>query len=346
MLVLDLGLKGLIEEFFDLFTYPFVQKAMVAGFLIGVMGAIIGVFILLRGLVFFGEAVAHSAFAGAGLSIFLGFSNPIGFVMLFGIGSAPGIEYVNQKKVMRNEIVLGIIFTATMALAIMFVNMAQAGYWAMVDINSLIFGNILIISTETFIIMIIVSLIVLFVLMVCKKELHAITFDPQFAQISGINVTVINYVFIILVALFVSVSLKTIGAILVFAMLVTPAAAALQFSFKLNRIIAIAIVFSLISTFFGIILSFYLNIASGASIVIIASIIFIISFIVSPKRRKSAEFPDECAFCKRYLTLEEQEVCDRSCGIPIEHLHGITKVKIKKSDEPSKHKGRKKTAEQ
>ncbi len=331
MLPLEFNINGFLEDFFDLFTYPFVQKALIAGLLIGIMGAIIGVFILLRGLVFFGEAVAHSAFAGAGLSILLGMTNPMGLVLLFGIGSALGIEYVNQKKAMRNEIVLGVIFTATMALAIIFINVATAGYWAVVDINSLIFGNILIISTETFVTMVVISLFVLFAIIIFKKELHAITFDAQFAEISGINVNLINYIFIILIALVISVSLKAIGAILVFAMLVTPAAAAIQYSFKLNRIIVIAIAFAIISTFLGIILSFFFNLASGASIVIIASLIFVVSFIISPKRRKSAQFPDECAFCKKYLTPEERRTCDRSCGINIDHLHAVTKVKIKKA---------------
>ena len=336
MLPLEFNINGFLEDFFNLFTYPFVQKALIAGLLIGIMGAIIGVFILLRGLVFFGEAVAHSAFAGAGLSILLGMTNPMGLVLLFGIGSALGIEYVNQKKAMRNEIVLGVIFTATMALAIIFINLATAGYWAVVDINSLIFGNILIITTETFVTMIVISIFVLFAIIIFKKELHAITFDAQFAEISGINVDLINYIFIILIALVISVSLKAIGAILVFAMLVTPAAAAIQYSFKLNRIIIIAIAFSVISTFLGIILSFFLNLASGASIVIIASLIFVVSFIVSPKRRKSAQFPDECAFCKKYLTPEERTTCDRSCGITIDHLHTDTKVKIKKAKKERK----------
>ncbi|MHA1279042.1 MAG: metal ABC transporter permease [Candidatus Helarchaeota archaeon] len=339
MLIFDLNINGFFDEFFKLFTYLFVQKAMIAGILIGLMGAIIGVFILLRGLVFFGEAIAHSAFAGAGLSILLGIANPIGLIVVFGVGSALGIEYVNKKKVMRDEIILGIFFTAMMSLAILFLNIASAGYWAVVDINSLIFGNILIISTESFITMIIVSLFVLFILLIYKKELHAITYDPQFAEISGINVTMINYIFIILIALVVSVSLKAIGAVLVFAMLITPAAAALQYSFKLNRVILIAITFSVISTFFGVILSFYFNLASGASIVMIASLIFLISFIISPKRRKSAQFPDECGFCKEYLTEEEYQIYKRNGEFPLQHEQDGSKNKsIRKKKKQSLNK--------
>ncbi|TFF88791.1 MAG: hypothetical protein EU549_02330, partial [Promethearchaeota archaeon] len=166
----DLGIFNLFEEFLNLFSYQFVWKALIAGILIGIMGAIIGVFILLRGLVFFGEAVAHSAFAGAGLALLLQL-NPLGLTIIFSIGSAVGIQYINDKKIMRDEIILGIFFTATMALAIIFVNLAS-GYFAMTEITSIIFGNLLIIKTESFIAMIIVCIISILILFVFKKELH------------------------------------------------------------------------------------------------------------------------------------------------------------------------------
>ena len=320
-----------IDQLLKIFTYTFVQKALIAGILIGLMGAIIGVFTLLKGLVFFGEAVAHASFAGAGFSLLLGLTNPLGMIFIFGISSAIGIQYINERKLMRSEIILGIFFTATMALAIIFINIASAGYWAIVDIQSLIFGNILIISTESFIIMIIVCFFVLLILIVFKKELYAITFNSEIAEISGINVRLINYIFLILIALVIAVSLKAIGAILVFAMIVTPSAAAFQYTFKINRMILISVLFSILSTFLGILTSFFFNLASGATIVIIATIIFGISFIISPKRRKTTNFPDECKFCKNFLTKKEREICqDATCKIKIDHLHAVNKVKLLK----------------
>ncbi|MBD3230352.1 MAG: hypothetical protein GF329_19390 [Candidatus Lokiarchaeota archaeon] len=323
---------NLFEEFLSLFTYQFVWKALIAGILIGIMGAIIGVFILLRGLVFFGEAVAHSAFAGAGLALLLQI-NPLGLTILFSIGSAVGIQYINDKKIMRDEIILGIFFTATMALAIIFVNLAT-GYFAMTEITSIIFGNLLIIRTENFIAMIIICIISILILFVFKKELHSITFDAEMARVSGIPVKTVNYIFIILTSLVIAVSLKAIGAILVFALVITPAAAALQYTFKLDKMILLSIGFSIISTFFGIILSFLFDLATGATIVVIATIIFAISFIISPKRGRASEFPSECKFCKKYLTDEERAVCDRTtCGILEDHYHAIDRVKLIKDKE-------------
>ncbi|MHA1651355.1 MAG: metal ABC transporter permease [Candidatus Helarchaeota archaeon] len=307
----------------DWFSTSIFWRSLIAAILIGIMGAVVGVFILLRGLVFFGEAVAHSSFAGAGLAILLGIP-PLGPILLFGVGSAIGIQYINEKRLMRDEVSLGIFFTATMALAIIFIGLA--GEYN--NIAGTLFGDILSLSVEDFVPLIFVTALVILVVIAVKKELHYITFNPDMAKISGIPVRKINYLFVILTALVITVALQAIGAILVFAMLVIPPAAAFQWTFKINKLILIAIIFSIISTISGLFISFIADFGSGASMVLTATIIFVISFISSPKRRARATLPQSCQFCKKFVTHQELEACN-TCNISLlQHVHADGEIHL------------------
>jgi len=303
-------------------SQPFFWKALLSSILIGIIGAIIGVFIILRGLVFFGEAVAHSAFAGAGLALLLGL-DPFIPVVIFGVSSAIGIQYINERKMMRDEIILGIFFTAMLALGLFFIGLIN---YYNTNVQAILFGDLLFITNENFLILIFTAIVVIMIILAFKKELHYITLDAEMAAISGIPVRTINYIFIILTAFVISVSLRAIGAILVFAMIITPAAAALQWTFKLNKLMIISAFFSVLSSFFGLMISFLFDFPSGASIVIIATIIFVISFGVSPKRRKSSEIPLECEYCKESFE-SEKTVCQECVGtIDTKHIHSDDRI--------------------
>ncbi|MCK5157658.1 MAG: metal ABC transporter permease, partial [Candidatus Heimdallarchaeota archaeon] len=211
-----------LAEFFQAFQYPFMQYALIAGVVIGIVCSIIGVFVLLRGLIFLGQAIAHSAFAGAALAILTGI-DPILTIIGFSVVSAVGIGYVNQKKLMNSEVIIGIVFAFFMALAILFIGL-HGEYSS--DINSILFGNILLVDLADMLLLIVFSFVILMLVFAIKKELYFMTFDSQQAQVSGVPVKFLSYLFLIAVSLTISVSLKAIGAILVFAMIVTPAAAA------------------------------------------------------------------------------------------------------------------------
>lgn len=283
------------NAFWEYLQYPFMQKALIAAILIGIICALIGTFILLRGMVFLGEAIAHSAFAGAALAILLGW-NPLLVIMIFSVLSAVSIGYVNEKKIMKDEIIIGVIFSFFMALAILFISLMPV---YSTDVTSILFGNILIISPSTFNLLILFSLLIIIVMFAIKKELYFITFDEESAKISGIPVRLLSYIFLILVSITISVSLKAIGAILVFAMIVTPAAAAYQLTFKFNRLLILAGIFGVFSTVGGLYLSVVFDIPSGSTIVTLITFIFLISFIVSPKRRYAhrSHLPTECPYC-------------------------------------------------
>ncbi len=298
-----------IVEFFLAFEYPYMRNAFFSAIIIGIVCSTIGVFVLLRGMVFLGQAIAHSAFAGAALAILLGF-DPIISIMGFSVLSALGIGFVNQKQIMKDEVIIGIVFSFFMALAVLFIGL-HGNYSS--DINSILFGNILLVNYSDLILLAVYSVAVLLLFFLLKKELYFMTFDSDLAQISGIPVKFLSYVFLIAVSLTISVSLKAIGAILVFAMIVTPAAAAYQWSYKINRIILLSTLFGALSSFLGLFFSYELDLPSGATITITVSIVFVISMIFSPKRRAGkavgSKHVDICETCKKAENEGECALC-------------------------------------
>ncbi|MCE7734251.1 MAG: metal ABC transporter permease [Candidatus Heimdallarchaeota archaeon] len=272
-----------VDDFIESLQYDWMQRAVISAVLIGIICSIIGVFIILRGMIFLGEAIAHSAFAGAALAILLGYTDPILFILIFGIVTAVGVNYINEKKLMNDDVIIGISFTAFMALAILFIGMMDT-YSS--NVQSILFGRILLITQRNYTLLILFTIVISLTILGLKKELYFISFNEELARTSGISVSKINYIFLILIALAIDVSITAIGAILVFAMLITPAAAAFQWTYKLNRMLILAVTFGVISAFGGLFLSFIYDLPSGATIVLLATSIFIVSFVLSPKQRE------------------------------------------------------------
>ncbi len=333
-------MASILDFIYSLAT-PLMIKALLTAIIIGVLGGIVGVFVLLKGMVFLGEAIAHSAFAGAALGILLGI-DPLITVMIFGITSSIGIGYVNEKKVMKDEVIIGVVFTSFMALAILFIGLMP---FYSTDVTSILFGDILLISWENFILLISVAAGVLIIILALKKELYLITFNEEMALVAGIPIRFLNYLFLILIAVTIDVSLKAIGAILVFAMIITPAAAAYQWTFKLNKMLLLSALFGVISAFLGLFFSFIWDLPSGSTIVGVATLIFALSFIVSPKRRKSGTGHDieNCEYCAK--SINGRKFClEESCvakEIPHKHSEGeliIYKKDLKEKSIPSIHK--------
>ncbi|MHA1304952.1 MAG: metal ABC transporter permease [Candidatus Heimdallarchaeaceae archaeon] len=316
-------------------NYSWMQRAFFAALLVGIVGGIIGVFILLKGMVFLGQAIAHTAFAGAALAILLGIE-PLFVVIIFGVLAALGVGFVNEKKVMKEEIIIGIIFTFFMALAIMFISLNRS---YSTDVNAILFGNMLLISQVNFIILLVVLLFVGAIIIGLKKEYYLITFNSELASISGIPVRLLDYILLVLLALTIDVSLKAIGAILVFAMIVTPAAAAYQWTFNLNKMIFISATIGVFSSLGGLFLAYILNLSSGSTIVGLSTLVFVISFVLSPKRRKSGAVVSECKYCSH--SIQGVEYClDAECHeLNIPHLHDEKGIVIKTTDIlPLEHK--------
>jgi ABC-type Mn2+/Zn2+ transport system permease subunit len=298
----------LLQNFFEgLLRYEFLQRALITALIVGTVCGIVGVFLILKGIVFMGSGIAHTAFAGGALGILIGI-NPFFTILFFSSASAISIGFISEKGYFEdNNIAIGIIFALAMALAILFISLIptyNAGVYA------LLFGNVLMVTTEDLILLSLFSILILVVIYFMKKELFFITFDNEMAKATGIPVRIVSYILLLLISLTIVVSLKAIGAILIFAMIITPAAAAYQWSYNLNRIIILSVIFGAISSFFGLYLSYILDIPSGPSIVLLISGIFVISMILSPKRRAGKaigmQHTDTCLICKK---ADEKSKC-------------------------------------
>jgi len=257
----------------ELFSYAFMQRALLAGAIIGVTCAVMGVFVIYRRLAFMGAGIAHASFGGVALGFWLGI-NPvlgaIGFCLLVGWS----IGALSLKTAVREDTVVGIFFASTMALGILLISLV-GGFQQ--ELFGYLFGSILSVTREDIWIILVVGLAVGFFLLAWGKELVFTIFDPQGAAVSGIPTGMIYFLLITLITLTVVISIKVVGIVLVSALLITPAATASLLSKRFSVILLLAALIGLGSTQLGLLLSYWWNTPSGATIVLIVTGIFLIA---------------------------------------------------------------------
>ncbi|TXT66400.1 MAG: Manganese transport system membrane protein MntB [Promethearchaeota archaeon] len=324
-----------IFEFFELFDRIWMQRILIAAILIGIVGGIIGTFIILYKIIFLGEAIAHSAFAGVALALVIGVQ-PIYMIFLFSELSAISVGYVNQKKIMNENIILAIIFSGMMALGIIFINLLTE---VSASVSSILFGALFYINQEQVIILIVVSVIVIAILVYLRKELFFMVFDKEMAKLSGIPIKILDYLFLMLLAALIGVSIQSIGAILVFAIFIMPAATAYMLTYNYRLMIILSALFGAVSGFLGVMISFLYNLPGGPSIVIIATGFFLVAFIFSPKRLSKFINKFKFKYSEGYKKLQEQ--FDHPLGIDVPHAHIDTEkiiLQVKPKKFPPEHK--------
>lgn len=266
----------------DFFAFAFMQRALLAAVLIGVLCSVIGVFVVVKGFSFIGAGIAHASFAGVTLGFLLGI-NPLALALLFSLLMVFFVGWVTRRGELKLDISIGIFFAFTMALAILFIGLMkqyQAGVYGY------LFGDILSVTPVDLWLILGISIFVLTVVGLLYKELQFITFDQEMAEASGLPVTFLYYLLLVLIAMTVVVSLKAVGVILVFALIVTPAATAYQLVHRLTPMIFISAAIGTGGSIAGLIFSYIWDIPSGATIVSVLTLIFFISLWWSPKRRR------------------------------------------------------------
>jgi ABC-type Mn2+/Zn2+ transport system permease subunit len=264
----------------DILSFTFMQRALAASLLIGTLSAIIGVYVVLRGLAFIGAGIAHASFGGVALGFLLGV-NPVLTAVLFCLGTAWGIAWTSRRAEVREDTAIGIFFAATMALGILFIGLM--GEYT-VDLFGYLFGSVLSVTREDLWLSGVLGVGVLGVIGLFFKELLLITFDPEMAQVSGLPARRLHVLLLSLMALTVVLAIKVVGIILVSAMIVIPAAAAYQLTEDFRIMMGLAIVIGNFSAVAGLLLSYRLDTASGATMVLTATVIFFVSAILSPRR--------------------------------------------------------------
>ncbi len=235
-----------------------------------------------EGLAFVGAGTPHAAFAGVALGYLMGWP-PLGLAILFGLATVWITGWVEEKGRMKLDVSIGILYTTTMALAILFIGLMKT-YNA--EVYGYLFGSVLSVTSEELRIIGGLSVLVLGLIVLFSKELYFIAFDQEMAEASGVPARRIFFLLLTLVALTVVVSLKTVGAILVFAMILIPASTAYQLTSSLRTLTLYSIVIGVTTAVAGVVISATWDVPSGPAIVLLATTVFFISVLLSPKRMK------------------------------------------------------------
>jgi manganese/iron transport system permease protein len=282
---MDLVLAPLGDAFFI--------RALVALVLVGVVCAVVGTYVVLRGIAFIGDAISHAAFPGVVAAYLLQVPFYLGAAVA-AVSTALAIGYVTKRSGLRQDTAIGVLFAGTFALGVFLFSSIQ-GYVA--DLFSFLFGNVLAIGTTDLVALVVLGGGVLLAVAFLWKELLYATFDPLGAAASGINVDRLEYVFLALVALTIVVSLQAVGIILVVAMLVTPAATAQLLTVRFTRVMLLAAVIGIASAVAGLYLSYWLDAASGATIVLVQTGAFLVALALGPRGilRRRVAAPAEVA---------------------------------------------------
>jgi len=269
----------------ELLTSPlqndFMVRALIAATLIGLVCSVIGVYVVLRNMSFIGDGLAHASFAGIVIAYLLKADLYVGG-LIFTILTALGIGAVSKKSEISLDTTIGVFFTAAFALGVALMSRVRT---YVVDLQDFLFGNILAIDRRDIIIITVLSALVLLVVLALYKELLFASFDPVSADASGLPVDALSYTLLVLLAVTIIVSLQAAGIILVAALLVTPAATAYQLTNRFGPMMLISAAIGVSAGIVGLYLSYYLNVASGSTIVLVATACFFIAMALSPKRR-------------------------------------------------------------
>lgn len=259
--------------------YGFLQKALVTSVMVGIICGVIGCFIILRGMALMGDAISHAVLPGVALSYALGINFFIGAVVT-GVLTAVGIGFISQNSRIKNDTSIGIMFTAAFALGIILITLLKSS----TDLYHILFGNVLAVRPSDMWMTLAIGIIVLAGVYVFYKELLISSFDPTMSQAYGLPVKWIHYFLMTLLTMVTVASLQTVGIVLVVAMLITPAATAYLLTDRLWKMIYLSAGFGAVSSVFGLYISFKHNLASGATIVLAATTLFIMAFLFSPKQ--------------------------------------------------------------
>jgi len=269
-----------IASFIDaLGRYDFLQSALITAIMVGVMSGIIGCFIILRGMSMMGDAISHAVLPGVAVAYMLGLNVLIG-ASVFGLLAAGLIGFVASHSKLKTDTSIGIVFSAFYALGFILISLAESA----TNLHHILFGNILAVSdTDIMTTVVVLGLVILFVVFF-YKELLVTSFDETFAKTYGLKVKLLHYGLMLVLTLVTVSALQTVGIILVVAMLITPAATAFLWTEKLATMLILAATNGAVASVIGLYFSYTLNWASGPAIVLIAAIIFGISFVISPKQ--------------------------------------------------------------
>ncbi|HCV1786906.1 TPA: metal ABC transporter permease [Staphylococcus aureus] len=262
----------MLEFVEHLFTYQFLNRALITSIIVGIVCGTVGSLIVLRGLSLMGDAMSHAVLPGVALSFLFGIPMFVG-ALITGMIASIFIGYITSSSKTKPDAAIGISFTAFLASGIIIISLINTT----TDLYHILFGNLLAITNSAFLTTIVTGSIVLILIIIFYRPLMISTFDPTFSRMSGLNTTLLHYFVMLLLSLVTVASIQTVGIILVVALLITPASTAFLISKKLYSMMIIASLISVISSIVGLYYSYIYNIPSGATIVLCTFVIYIIT---------------------------------------------------------------------
>jgi manganese/iron transport system permease protein len=270
----------MIEWLMKPLTYEFMQRGLLASTLVGVLCAVVGCYVVLRGMAFLGDALAHAILPGVAIAYLLDGNLMLG-ALVAAIVVAMLIGFLSRQGTIKEDTAIGILFAAALSLGVLLISSIRT---YAVDLTHILFGNVLGVSSEDLFITTVLGVVVVGFIVVFYREFLVMSFDPVLAATLRMRAERFRTLMLILLALTIVVSLQTVGVGLVSAMLVTPGAAAYLLTRRLASMMIVSALIGAVSSVVGLYLSFYLSVASGAAVVLTATTIFLLAFLCAPAR--------------------------------------------------------------
>lgn len=261
-------------------SYGFMWRGLLAAMMVGMICSVLGTYVILQGMAFFGDALAHTILPGVVIAYLVGWPLTVG-ALIFGVLSAIGIGALSHRSEVREDTAIGVIFAGSFALGVAMLSTVRS---YAVDLAHILFGDVLGVSPTDLWVTAGLGAVVLLVVFAFYKEFLVMAFDPTLAVVLRLPVKTLRYLLLILIAVTIVISLQTVGMALMLAMLITPAAAAQLLTRRLPTMMAVAALIGAFSNITGLYISYYINIASGPAMVLVATAVFGLVFLLAPQR--------------------------------------------------------------
>ena len=260
---------------FEIFQYGFMQRALISGIAVAISCSVIGLFLVLRRQSLYGDALSHVAFGGIAIGLFANIS-PIWMAFIVSISASLGITKLRQSTKIQADSAVAVLLSSGLAIGVVLIGLA-GGF--SLDLYSFLFGSILLISSQDQAMILIITAIVLVIMYKIYRKLMYIAFDEEQANVSGIDVTKLNYLFIVLASVTVITSLRLVGVLLISSLIVIPNITAVMFGKGFKKTALISIIIAVLSVIAGIVISYIMNLAPGGTIVIISVVGYLLTIV-------------------------------------------------------------------
>jgi ABC-type Mn2+/Zn2+ transport system permease subunit len=258
----------------------FMTQALLAGILVSIACAIAGTFIVLRGLAFIGDALAHGVLPGIALAVIMGFSGILGAA----IGAAAmigGVSLITRRSRLSSDTAIGLLFVGMLALGVVIVSGSSSFSG---DLTRILFGELLGTGWNDILLQLAATIVIGITAFVCARPFLLLAFDPDQAQIAGFSAGLYHNIMLVMIAATIIISFQTVGTLLVFGLLLAPAGAGALIARRVSAMIAWAVLFGSLSMYLGLLMSYHYNLAAGASVILTATVIFFVVFALKNLR--------------------------------------------------------------